>query len=377
VCLVTGAGLLLRSFVAVRQVDPGFRIEDRVAATVVLPPRYDTDAEILGLVDGVVTGLGELPGVEAVTYASRLPLSGTAVWDSNLRVEGRTADAGAAPVGGRAIAPNYFQVLGVPLLRGRAFSDADGAESEPVVIVNRELVRQVFPNEDPVGRRITWGNPTSASAMWYRIVGVVGDERQLGPRVAPLMEAFRSFRQLPTGRPKFVMRTSDGTTVEAEAVRAVIAAADPLLPLSDFQTLEGLYATALGRDRFLLTLIGAFGALALLLATVGVYGVTAEAAARRTQEIGIRVALGARARDVARSILGQGLALAAAGILLGVTGALAGARVLVSVLYGIPPHDAATFVGVAAILALAAAAACAIPARRAATLDPMVVLRHE
>jgi putative ABC transport system permease protein len=213
--------------------------------------------------------------------------------------------------------------------------------------------------------------------MWYRIVGVVGDERQLGPRVAPQMEAFRSFRQLPTVRPKFVVHTSGGRTVEAEAVRAVIAAADPLLPLSDFQRLEELYAAALGRDRFLLTLIGAFGALALVLATVGVYGVTAEAAARRTQEIGIRVALGASSSNVTRIVLGQGLTLAAMGILTGLTGAVAGGRVLSAVLYAVDPHDAVTFLGVAVALTIATATACAIPARRAAKTDPMQALRHD
>jgi putative ABC transport system permease protein len=377
VCLVTGAGLLLRSFIAVRGVDPGFQIEDRVAATVVLPSRYDTDAKILGFVDDVVTGLGRIPGVEAATYASRLPLSGTTTVGATLRVEGRAEAATGAPIGGRSVASNYFRVLGVPLVRGRAFDDADRAGRDPVVIINQEMMRSAFPNEDPIGRRITWDDPASPSATWYRIVGVVGDERQHGPRQAPQMEAFLPFRQLPSARPKFVLHSPGGPPVSAEDVRAAIAAADPMLPLSDFTTLEALYAAALGRDRFLLTLIGAFGVLALVLATVGVYGVTAEAAARRTQEIGIRVALGASSSHVTRIVLGQGLALAAIGILTGLTGAVAGGRVLSAVLYAVDPHDAVTFLGVAVVLTIATATACAIPARRAAKTDPMQALRHE
>jgi putative ABC transport system permease protein len=377
VCLVTGAGLLFRSFLAVRGVDLGFEVEDRWAATVVLPPRYDTDAELLSLVDDVTTGLSRLPGVRAVTYTSRLPLSGTGVLASSLIVEGSAVDAGAAPIGGRAVAANYFRVVGVPLLQGRGFSSADRAGAEPVVIINQEMMRQVFANEDPIGRRVTWGYAGSRATTWYGVVGVVGDERQHGPREAPQMEAFLSFRQLPAARPKFVIHASGGTAVRADAVRAAIARVDPLLPLFEFQSLTDLYAAALGRDRFLLLLIGAFGALALVLGTVGVYGVTAEAVARRSKEMGIRIALGASPRDIARVIVGQGFGLAASGIAIGLVGALAGSRVLVSVLYGVPPRDTVTLLGVATVLIIASLTACAIPARRATRVDPIIALRQE
>lgn len=293
-------------------------------------------------------------------------------------VEGRESVEYDASLGSRPVAPNYFQVMGVPLLRGRAFEDTDRAGSEPVVIINQEVVRQVFPDEDPIGRRITLDRTPDAAATWYRIVGVVGDEHQHGLRLAPQMEAFFPFRRIPPSyRVTLILHMARKGAATAEIVRAEIAAVDPMLALFAFRPLEDLYAAALGRDRFLLTLIGAFAVLALLLAILGVYGVTAEAAARRMREVAIRVALGAEPRDVARMIIGQGMWLVSAGILLGLLGALAGTRLLASVLYGVTPHDAITFFAVTAVLAFATFAACTIPALRAASVDPMVALRDE
>jgi ABC-type antimicrobial peptide transport system permease subunit len=191
------------------------------------------------------------------------------------------------------------------------------------------------------------------------------------------IEEYQPFRQFTQRYFHVVLHTSGGDRAIVDRIRSEVAALDAELPIADVAWLDQIYARSLGRDRFLLTLIGLFASLALLLATVGVYGVTAEAARRRTQEIGVRVALGARAGDVARLILRQGLTLAAAGIGIGLIGALAGARLLSSVLYGIAPRDVVTFVAVPAALAVAAALACALPALRAARLDPVVALRQE
>jgi putative ABC transport system permease protein len=377
VVLVTGAGLLLRSFVALRQVDPGFRIESRAGAAVVLPPRYDSDAKILTFVDELVPRLERLRGVESVTYMSRLPLTGSTAGLRDFTIEGDAGDYTAVYFSGRAVAPNYFMAMGVPVLRGRAFAESDRAGSEPVVVINREMSRKYFANEDPIGRRIAFERNAGAAARWYRIVGMVGDEHQNGVGSPPQAEYFIPFRQIPSVRVRLVVHARGELSGLAEMMRAEVAAVDPMLPLSEYQTLEQMYAGSLGRDRFLFTLVSAFAGLALLLATVGVYGVTAESARRRTHEIGIRVALGARAGDVARMILGHGLSLAGAGILLGLLGALAGVRLLATVLYGVAPHDATTFVTVPIVLALAAGAACAIPALRAARVDPVVALGQD
>ncbi|MGH7555207.1 MAG: ABC transporter permease, partial [Longimicrobiales bacterium] len=377
VVLVAGAGLLLRSFIELRQVDPGFRIENRVGAAVVLPPRYDSDPKILNFVDELVPRLERLRGVESVTYMSRLPLTRSTLGLGDFTIEGRSATHTAVYLSRRAVAPDYFRVMEVPLVGGRAFAESDRAGSEPVVVINQQMGRQYFPNEDPIGKRIAFERSPSAQSEWHRIVGIVGDEHQNGIAAPPQSEAFLAFRQLPAVRVRLVVYTQGDVSELAEMMRAEVAAVDPMLPLFEFQTLEEMYATSLGRDRFLFTLVTAFAALALLLATVGVYGVTAEAAKRRTHEIGIRVALGAGSGDVVRIILGQGLSLTGAGVMLGLMGALAAARLLVSVLYGIAPHDATTFVVVPVVLAVAAAAACAIPALRAARVDPVVALGHD
>jgi putative ABC transport system permease protein len=373
--LVSAAGLLLRSFVALRRVDPGFRVENRVAARVVLPERYDSDAKILRFVDNVVARFRGIPGVDAVTYASGLPLSGTTLDNGEILVEG--AARSELAVGRRLVGPEYTEALGARLLRGRQFDERDYAGSEPVVIINQEAARRAFAAGDPIGKRITFGTTPGDRSRWWRIVGILADEHQNGVHAPAQGEAFLAFRQLPGRRISFVLHLQRSLPGIADAVRAEVAAADPELPLFEFQTLRQLYAKSLSRERFLLTLIGTFAALALALATIGVYGVTAEAAKQRTQEIGIRMALGARGGDVARLMLRQGLVLVVAGTLIGLAGALAGVQTLASVLYGVAPRDAVIFTVVPLALAACAMGACAVPAVRAARLDPLIALGRD
>jgi putative ABC transport system permease protein len=375
--LVTGAGLLLRSFVALRRVDPGFSVTDRVAVAISLPAaRYAEETDVLAFLDALMPRIERLPGVLGATYTSRLPLQGFA-WTNDFAVEGRGPDEYGSEIAHRPVAPDYFDVLGVPLLRGRAFDETDGASGEHVIIINETLSRRFFANEDPIGRRLAFDRVPNDSSVWWRIIGVVGDQRQHGLNVPAQIEAYEPFRLAYQRFFYVVLHTRGDPAPSLEGVRAELAAVDPLLPVMSVERLEDVYATALGRDRFLLTLIGVFAAVALLLATVGVYGVTAEAAKRRTREIGVRVALGARAGGVAALILRQGLALAAAGITLGLVAALAGTRLLASVLFGVSARDGLTFIAVPAVLALAAALACVLPALRAARLDPVRALRQE
>ena len=377
VVLVIGAGLLLRSFVALRHVDPGFQIDHRLTAQIVLPKRYARDGQILDVVDQIVARFNAIGGVKATTYMSRLPLHGTMSMLDPFTIEGQSAPVDGGYIGMRAVGPNYFEVFGVPVLHGRSFDSGDRPGSEWVIVINREAARRFFPTRDPVGQRITWAEAPTSQSRWYRIVGVVGDEHQFSMSAAPQAEAFEPFRQLPTTRVSIVVDAPRAGPGLAREMRDGVTAIDPHLPLYRVQTLDEIYSASLGRDRFLLTLVAAFAVLALLLASIGVYGVTAEATSQRTQEIGIRVALGAKSGEIAGLILRQGLVLAAAGIATGLGVAALATRVLSGVLFGIAPLDLATFAVVAMVLGVAALGASAIPARRAARLDPLVALRRD
>jgi putative ABC transport system permease protein len=245
------------------------------------------------------------------------------------------------------------------------------------MVINHEAARRFFPASDPIGQRITWDQKPSSQSRWYRIVGVVGDEHQFSMRAAPQVEGFIPFRQMATTRVSVVVDAPRAGPALAREMHDAVTAVDPHLPLYRVQTLDEIYSASLGRDRFLLTLVAVFAALALLLASMGVYGVTAEATSQRTHEIGIRVALGARPGEIAELVLRQGLVLAAFGILAGLAVAAAATRALTGVLFGVEPLDLTTFALVAVVLGLAALVASAMPARRAAALDPLVALRRD
>jgi predicted lysophospholipase L1 biosynthesis ABC-type transport system permease subunit len=255
------------------------------------------------------------------------------------------------------------------------FQESDDASAERVIVINESMARRYFPDGDAVGRRITWD--TEDDADWYRIIGVVGDEHQSGLHARPLMETFVPYRQLPAVRLRLIVHTRLPVATLAPTLRAALAEVDPQLPLGDVQPLREIYGEQLGRDRILLALTGVFAVLALLLATVGIYGLMAGMVAQRTREIGIRMTLGAATSDVAGVILRHGVALTVPGIVLGLAGAWASSRLLATVLFGVAPTDPFTFLAVTVILTAAATAACALPALRAARLQPDVALRHE
>jgi putative ABC transport system permease protein len=375
--LASAAGLMLRSFIRLGQVDPGFAVADRLVASILLPPRYASDGGILAFVDALTARIEAIPGVRGVTYGSRLPFTGTGERLGSLVVEGRPGERYDGALGTRLVAPTWFEVLDVPLLRGRPFTDADRPDGERVVVINERLARLVFRDDDPVGHRIGWTETAGEPDSWQRIVGVVGNEHQTGLRIPPEPEAFTSFRQLPSRRLRLIVHADADLTALAPALRAALAEVDAELPLADLQPLEARYATLFGGDRLLLALIGAFAALALVLAAVGVYGLMAELVAARTREVGIRLVLGAAAPAIARSILGQGLVLAAIGVMVGLAGAAAGARLLSAVLFGVAPTDAPTFATVTVLLIAAALLACAVPALRAARVEPGAALRQD
>ena len=375
--LVVGAGLMIRTFVSLRDVDPGFRTDSVLAVQFGIPSvRYENRDQVLAFQDEFERRLEGRPGVERVGMVGQLPLAGTS-WSSQFQAEGWPPERVGIEILHRRADPGYFEALDIPLLRGRMFGPADGPEAPLVVLINETFAREHFPNEDPIGQRIAYDRRATPESNWYEIIGIVGDQLQVTPGQPPRAEAFENRRQDWARGDWFVIRTGGNAATARAAVESVLEEMDPLIPLGEVRPLREVWRSSMAREEFLLTLLGVFAVSALLLASVGVYGVTAQAARKRTQEIGIRIALGAAGRDVIRMILGQGLAVVTVGLGVGLAVALVATRTLRAFLYGVGPTDPLTLAAVIALLAAVAALACYIPARRATHVDPMMSLRAE
>ncbi len=380
--LLAGAGLTLRSFTALARVDPGFRPEGVVAASYQLPPaRYPEAAQVLGFHRRLLARVEALPGVAAAAIASSLPLEGRE-WTSHLVVEGRPREESGVEFHRRIVTPSYFATAGVRLVRGRVFAPWLDESAPAEVVVNEALVRRHFPDRDPLGRRVAI---SADEPVWRTIIGVVADEKLEGPAAPAMPEIFVPLGQellgeyeLPLRGGTLLVLARSGDPLDlVPALRGVANELDPALPLYDPRTLEGMLAEAMRRERLLMALLALFGAIALVLAAVGLYGLIAYSVAMRRQEIGIRIALGAGAMDVVRVTAARALALCGVGVVAGLGLAGAAGRALAGLLYGVRPADPASLAGAAAILCLAALAAALPPARRAARVDPMESLRVE
>jgi len=372
VVLLVGAGLMLRSFRALLHVDPGFRAENVLSLSLTFPDTTDAEpGRLVAVRDEVVRRVEALPGVIAAGGAKTLPLAGGGE-PYGYTVPGRSgALAEVQPQAGVFIVtPGYFRALGIPVLAGRAFTDRDG-EEQPVIVVNRALARQVWPGEPAVGKALMLGE--------YRleVVGVVGDVRSAGLAADPGSAVYIPSTLAPRSTMKLFVRTASDPLALAGAVRETIWQVDRDLPISDLAALPQVVAADVARPRFLSVLLALFGALALTLAAVGLYGVVAYGVGQRTHEIGIRMALGAGRGRVLRGVVGQGMRWTLLGLALGLAGAFAATRLLAGLLFGVAPTDAVTFAGVALLLAAAAALASWVPARRAAATDPLTALRSE
>ena len=375
--LVLGAGLLIRSFVALRQVDPGFEIGGRVAAGLALPSvRYDSSAKVLTFYDRLLERVRAAPGVSGAAMATAVPLAGTD-YTSSFIVEGWPADRFGAEVLHQRVTDDWLELMGIPILAGRSIASTDRADTGPVLLINETLQRQFFAGEDPIGRRIAFDREPGPNTTWWRIVGVVGDVHQEDVASAPRIEVVQPVTQDVASSMAVFVHGARPANELIDVVRLAVAELDPDIPLSGVRTLDEIYADSLRQDRFLLTLLGGFAGLALVLAALGVYGVASQATRRRTQEIGIRVALGAERSDVLRLILGQALRLAIAGVAIGVAGGLAATRAMESILFGVVPTDGATFVVVPLVLGLVTLVASWLPARSATRVDPLTALRGE
>jgi putative ABC transport system permease protein len=392
--LVIGAGLLGRSLLKVLEVNPGFRVEKITAMEISLPDVDPADqkakAKLELFFSNLIARLQQIPGIRNVGAISNLPLQdGGGLpdgmfllmtqdevpktmdgFEALFRQKERlgSADFGVATEG-------YFQALGIPLIRGRMFDQHDGPDTPHVAVISESLARERWPGQDPIGRTIEFGN-MDGDLRLLTIVGIVGDVRDYGVDAPPRPTVYVNLFQRPRSAMTLTLLGDADTAAVTASARSILQELDPEVP-PKFRTFSQVYSASLGSRRFNVILIGFFGVTALLLATAGVFGVMAYSVSRRTQEIGVRVALGAASGDVLKMIIGQGMRTILIGIVFGLAGALALTRFVASLLFGVTATDPLTFVGVILLLVAAALVACYVPARRATRVDPIVALRYE
>jgi putative ABC transport system permease protein len=371
--LLAGAGLLTKAFGRIAQREPGFARHEVVTSWMLAPSStYPVGTAAVAVLERAREAVAALPGLRSVALGSGGPLFG-GVETGTMSVEGRPeGDASdAPPVNWFDVSPEYFEALGVPVVRGRGITPADASGAPNVAVVNQTLAARFFAGADPIGQRVTVGEHTS------QIVGVVGDVRPYRPDRPTPSEIYWPIRQYPRLAAYLVMRTGPGVEVPERLLRARVATVDPSLQITPVVRLDENFSQALMSPRFNALLIGAFAFVAVALAAVGVFAVVAYSVATRTREIGIRLALGAAPRQVVAGVVRQGLTLAALGIGIGLAGAVVMGRAISSLLYGLEPTDAATFAATLLGVGLIAAGATYLPARRAARVDPMTALRQD
>jgi putative ABC transport system permease protein len=373
--LLVGAGLLIKSFGRLSRVDPGFRTDKLVAMRLALPDaRYGSQLARIAFYDQLLRRLGALPGVEAVAAVNRLPLGGSNVM-IGITIESAAHPEAPVSIDRRVVTPGYFQTLGIPFVKGRAFTQSDRAGAPDVAIVNQTMARRFWANDDPLGKRVRLRN--GASGLVVAVVGVAGDVKHHGLDTEPKPELYVPYAQAGVQGMAVVMRTAVPPDRLMSGVREQVWALDKQIPIPAITTLDDVLAASIARPRFRTFLLGIFAGLALLLAAVGIYGVIAYSVGRRTNEIGLRMALGAEGADIVGMVLRQALVPALAGIAVGVAGALMLTRLLTSLLFEVAPADPLTFASVSLGLVGVALVASYIPARRAMRVDPTVALRAE
>ena len=380
VMLVIGAGLLIKSFWRLQQVDPGFQAEGVLTAELTLPSAKYSRDQINGFHKQLLEQISAVPGVKSATLAYDPPL--TSNWLDSFEIEGRVAapdsslSANFIPVGA-----DYFDTVGVRLVTGRKFTPQDDQDHPGVAIVNESFVKHYFPNENALGQRLKPGPP---GRIWggqklvsFEIVGIVHDVKLAGLDAPSEPAYYLPASQAPLEDMMILVRTTTDPLSIVGAVRQAVASIDPNQPLGTVKTLEKFVDDSIAQRRLNMLLMGLFGGLAMLLSAVGIYGLLSYAVTQRTQEMGIRMALGARAGDVLKLVLRQGMTLALAGEAIGLIGAFVLTKLIRGLLFGVTPNDAMTFVIVAGVLGVVALFACYLPARRATKVDPLVALRYE
>jgi putative ABC transport system permease protein len=379
--LLVGAGLITKSFMRLQQVDIGFNPDKALTVSVSLPKtKYPEQHQRAAFFEQLIEKVKSLPGVQSVGATALLPLSYEDLIGSFV-IQGRAPlpPGTIQPTNYYSVSTDYFTAMGIPLLQGRFFTERDLVNAPPVVVINETMVRKMFPDENPIGKRITFGNPDK-NPTWVEIVGVVGDVKHYALDRETTMQTYGPHTQDSNSNMTLVVRTSGDPTSLTPAIRSEVMSLDKEQPISAIGTLNQMVSTSIAQQQFSMLLFGIFAAVAMVLASIGIYGVLSYSVTQRTHEIGIRLALGAQVSDVLRMVIRQGMLLAVVGIACGVTVALALAKLTTSfsdLLYGVKATDPVTFAVIAIALLCVALLACYVPARRATKVDPMIALRGE
>jgi putative ABC transport system permease protein len=374
--LLVGAGLLIRSFERLLAVDPGFHPHNLVTISTQLPAFASTPEKRTTLYQAIRERLATVPGVENVAAVSRLPLMGSSL-GSWMYIEGkfRPGEPGH-DVEYRVATPNYFATMGIPLRAGRLFDDHDEQSPGSVVLINETAARKYWPGEDPVGKRVKLSTPPERFP-WITVIGVIGDIRHVGLDTEPRPEVYRPYAVNPLGSPILVVRTAAGLAPPASTLSAAVRSVNAGLPTYNVYLMQALVDRSTAQRRFVMMLLTGFAIAALLLAGVGIYGTVSQSVVQRTQEIGLRMALGASPGAALWLVFRQGVRLTVAGILAGSVAALGLTRMMRGLLFEVRPLDPTAFLGAAVTLAGFAALACYVPARRATRVDPLIALRQD
>jgi predicted permease len=374
--MTTGAGLIVRSFLQIRNVNPGFDSHGVLTAQIGLNRAYDTVTKVGAFMSQLDTRSGAIPGVASAALATSIPFQGTA-YTSDFIAYGRAANEYGTEIGHRTLSASYFKTMKVPLLSGRMFDETDRIDSPPVVLINDALAKSYFRGQNPVGQRIAFDKVPTDKSTWYTIIGVVANEHVEALDIAPRIEAFNAVSQYPSGSTFVLLRTRGDPSSLVASLRGVVHDLDPSLALIDAKPMDDLRAASMARIRFLTTMLLGFALVGVVLAVVGVYGVLAHISRNRTREMGIRVALGAQTSQVRWLVVRHGLALTAGGLSIGLVAALFATRLMSKLLFNVAPNDPLTLIGVSLLLTGTTVLAASLPARRAARVDPAIALRAD
>ena len=377
--LLVGAGLLVKSFLKLQQVDPGFASPENVMTMrISLPSRYEENEQSAAFIKQVTERVGNVPGVESVGAISVIPLAGTNI-RTTFNIKKRPFPANQEPpIELRAVTPNYFRAMGVPVLKGRPFNEQDVKGKPGAIIISDTMARQYWPAEDPLGQVVSIGVSVSENEPTeWEIVGIVGNVKHFSLDTEPVPEMYVPHAQQPWTSMTLVARSQSDPRALIDPIRSQVLAVDHDQPVSNIRTMGEVVASSIAQQRFYMLLLSLFAVMALVLAAVGIFGVMSYSVTERTREIGIRMALGAQTRDVLRFIVGQGVMLAMIGVVIGLAGALLLTQFMAKMLYEVKAFDPVTFIVISLLLVGVALLACYIPARRATKVDPMVALRYE
>ncbi|HEU4386387.1 MAG TPA: FtsX-like permease family protein, partial [Blastocatellia bacterium] len=377
--LLVGAGLLFRSFLHLQSVRSGFNAQQ--VLTLRLNPsgtNFQRNEQYVAYYHSVIERIRSIPGVESAGAINTLPLSKGPTLGFRVESQPNLPIDQWPTANYRNVTPDYFRVMNIPIIEGRAFDERDNLSSPLVVLINQSGAELYFAGEDPVGKRVNFGGTDNKNQpIWFEIAGVVANVRSIELNTEPAPEIYFPCGQDVFANMSVVIRTTVDPVSAAAGIRQAAQEADRAQPISDIRTMENIVSDSISQPRLNLTLLAVFGGIAMILSAAGIYGVIAYSVSQRIREIGLRIALGAKPGDVLRMVIGQGMKLAIAGVLIGLAGAWSLTRLLETLLFGVRANDPPTFVAIALSLTAVALIACWIPARRAAKVDPMVALRYE